>query len=194
MKFKLFFIAISFLISLTSCRDNNPEAEDSLEELEMETETSMEAQYDDVFTTISGNPELSTFTTGMTDVSGTFGDPQAYTLFAPSNTAFSYYYQKQGTDVLGVGDEAVLRYHVVPERLDLDEIRTRIQAGQDSLRIKTAQGEELIATLENGQIQIHGNSGGKASISETMTASNGIVHVITEVLIPRERDVKRELQ
>lgn len=192
MKFKSILLALSLVISFTSCKDNTEES-DEVKVLETDTQAQEVGLNDnDVFATISGNPELSTYATALPGVTGSLGDNKAYTVFAPSNTAFSYYYQKQGTDVLGVKDRAVIKYHVVPERFNLDDIKSRIQAGQDSLRIRTSHGEELIATLENGQIMLHGNSGGKASISKTMDASNGTVHVITEVLIPRELDLKDE--
>ena len=194
MKFRKFFLAV-FLIffSLSSCKENNNEEDEFVEEPIDTSEMTSQEQDNDLINTIAGNPELSNFAGGLDNNSELIQKGAPMTVFAPNNTAMSYYHQKQGTDVLGVDDNAVIQYHVVPELIDMENLRSRIGSSNDSLRLKTLHGEELIATIENNEIHLHGNSGGKAKLIESMTATNGVVHIVSEVLIPREIDRKNEI-
>ena len=48
------------------------------------------------------------------------------------------------------------------------------------------QGENLIVTLENGKVILTDEKGGKAVVTATdLTASNGVVHVIDSVVMPK---------
>lgn len=192
MKQKIAFLAVMLILSLNSCKENKEE-ENLVEEPVDTSVMSSQDQDNDLINTIAGDPSLSTFASGLDNNSNLIQKETPMTVFAPNNNAFSYYHQKQGTDVLGVDDNAVILYHLVPEILDLENLKNRIGSSNDSLRLKTVHGEELKVTLEGNEVFLHGNSGGKAQLVTSTTATNGVVHIISEVLIPRETDRKNEI-
>jgi uncharacterized surface protein with fasciclin (FAS1) repeats len=101
-----------------------------------------------------------------------------FTVLAPTNDAFAAALEFLGIsaeDLLSDTEtlEAVLLYHVIPERAFF---RT-LAAGPT---LTTASGEELTFTVENGVL----SAAGAGFIDVDNLASNGIVHVAEAVLLP----------
>jgi uncharacterized surface protein with fasciclin (FAS1) repeats len=73
----------------------------------------------------------------------------------------------------------VLLYHVVPGRIMSDELK-------DMTSLTTVSGEDLIVTVDNATDDI---SVDNATVIEAdIEASNGVIHVIDDVLIPPVQD------
>jgi uncharacterized surface protein with fasciclin (FAS1) repeats len=89
-----------------------------------------------------------------------------YTVFAPTDAAFAKLPEGTLESLLADKEKlaAVLKYHVVPGKLDANAVTSKTA-------LPTAQG----STLPVGDIKI--------ADTDIMT-SNGIIHVIDEVLIP----------
>ena len=104
----------------------------------------------------------------------TLKGPGPFTVFAPTEAAFAKV-PKADLDAL-LKDKArltaVLTYHVVPGTVMAKDVK----AG----KVKTVQGSELtIATL--GGVTVDG-----AKVTATdVVASNGVIHVIDRVVIPK---------
>lgn len=192
----IFSVGIVFILSFSSCRDNQARDEQETDEVQQENEAeTMEEGFgeqgeeqDSVLVMIEGNPELSSFATGMNsaEVSDSLNITGNYTVFAPSNDAYSLVYQEQGRDMLDVNSEEVIFYHFVPGEYTVEQLRREIEDADGSYNITTLLGEELAATIEGETVVLEGNSGGRARITETMKATNGMVHVIDAVLLPVE--------
>jgi uncharacterized surface protein with fasciclin (FAS1) repeats len=101
-------------------------------------------------------------------------DPGPFTVFAPTNAAF----QKLPLDALhAVQDDpklltAVLTYHVVPGSLKLADL----QPG----KLTTVAGLDLVVTRDGDKVFINGFQIAAGDV----VASNGIIHVIGDVLLP----------
>lgn len=67
----------------------------------------------------------------------------------------------------------VLLYHVVPEELTHRELRERAE-------LETVQGEQLRVELTRQGITINDTS----LLTSDIRASNGVIHVVTSVLLP----------
>jgi uncharacterized surface protein with fasciclin (FAS1) repeats len=81
---------------------------------------------------------------------------------------------------------AVLTYHVVAGRLNSKALERMIKQGGGKAMLKTVQGAELTATLSGDTIMITDSKGGVAKITITnVNQSNGVIHVIDRVLLPR---------
>lgn len=192
----LFSVAIVFILSFSSCRDNETKDESETDEVTFENGAeTMEGDFeeqgeeqDSVLVMIEGNPELSSFATGMNsaEVSNSLNSTGNYTVFAPSNNAYSWIYQEQGTDMLDVNTKEVIFYHFVPGEYTIEQLRQEIEGANSSYQITTLLGEELTATIEGETVVLEGNSGGRAQITGTMDATNGIIHIIDAVLLPVE--------
>jgi uncharacterized surface protein with fasciclin (FAS1) repeats len=115
------------------------------------------------------------------DLAGALSGTGPFTVFAPTNDAFAALLAELGIskDAL-LADTAlltrVLTYHVVPARV----LKAQVPVGAP---ITTLQGGSF--TID-GSLAITDTSGRKASIVATdVLASNGVIHVIDKVLLPR---------
>ena len=127
-----------------------------------------------------GDPALSTLVAALqaADLVTTLQGPGPFTVFAPTNDAFS----KMPPEVLNfllANPQAlgpVLLYHVIPGIKDL-----RYQfAPRD---IDTAQGQDIYADRERDELRINNSS----VLGRVMRTDNGVIYVIDSVLLPQYR-------
>ena len=115
------------------------------------------------------------------DLASTLSAPGPFTVFAPTNTAFAALLQELGvTKEQLLADKAlltqVLTYHVVSGRV----LRAQVPVGTP---ITTVQGQTF--TID-ANLVITDQRGRTARITETdLLASNGVIHVIDRVILPR---------
>jgi uncharacterized surface protein with fasciclin (FAS1) repeats len=120
----------------------------------------------------------------------TLQGPGPFTVFAPVDSAFAAL--PPGTvDQLMKPESrtmltSVLTYHVVPGELDSAALRQRVDAGGGMAKLETVNGETLTVKA-NGptNLVIEDEKGDVATISTyDVYQSNGVIHVIDEVLLP----------
>jgi len=115
------------------------------------------------------------------DLASTLSAPGPFTVFAPTNTAFAALLQELGvTKEQLLADKAlltqVLTYHVVSGRV----LRAQVPV---ETPITTVQGQTF--TID-ANLVITDQRGRTARITETdLLASNGVIHVIDRVILPR---------
>ena len=105
-----------------------------------------------------------------------------YTVFAPTDAAFLDLLDELGVTAEELlSDKAlvsrVLRYHIVPEELDSTEVLA-------SERIRTWQGGWL---FQNAGVLTDANGRTATIIDVDIQTSNGIIHVIDNVVLPKMR-------
>jgi len=113
-----------------------------------------------------------------------------FTVFAPSNSAFDKLPKGTVENLLKPESKEalvkLLTYHVVAGNLKASDVLAAIKSGKGKAVVKTVQGENLTASLENGKVILTDEKGGKAVVTATdLTASNGLVHVIDSVVMPK---------
>ena len=119
----------------------------------------------------------------------TLNGPGPFTVFAPTNDAFSRVSQAARDKLTMPENQATLRqvltYHVVPGRLTGADLMERIRAGGGSAMLTTVQGETLTATVVNGDIKLAGSKGSLGYVQQAdVMQSNGVVHTVNGVLLP----------
>ncbi|MBP0494343.1 fasciclin domain-containing protein [Roseomonas sp. SG15] len=121
----------------------------------------------------------------------TLKGPGPFTVFAPTNAAFSALPPNTVPTLLRPENKAmltgVLTYHVVPGRLDFMRLAERIRAGGGTASLTTVNGQTLTAMM-NGphNIVLKDAAGTVAGIGTyDVIQSNGVIHVIDRVLMPR---------
>ncbi len=129
-------------------------------------------------------------TTGQTGTT-TGQTGQSYTIFAPSNDAYSGLTDTQRKEMMAPQNRdrntASINYLMVQQRLDEDQLKQEIQNANGTYNIRTMQGENITATLEGDQIILRDASGNQAKIVETDTeATDGVVYVIDKILWPKD--------
>jgi uncharacterized surface protein with fasciclin (FAS1) repeats len=124
------------------------------------------------------------------DLVATLKSKGPFTVFAPSNSAFDKLPKGTVENLLKPESKEalvkLLTYHVVAGNLKASDVLAAIKAGKGKAVVKTVQGENLTASLENGKVILTDEKGGKAVVTATdLTASNGVVHVIDSVVMPK---------
>jgi len=99
-----------------------------------------------------------------------------FTVFAPTDAAFA---KVPRSTLKALGNDraklrAVLLYHVAKGRLTASKIVKR-----DS--VKTLNGQPVRIRVRHGQVRV----GGARVTTADIAATNGVIHVINKVLIPR---------
>ena len=119
----------------------------------------------------------------------TLKTPGPFTVFAPTNVAFSGLPAGTVDTLLKPENKPtltkVLTYHVVPGRLDANALAGQIRAGGGSAKLKTASGGELTAMMMGSNIVVRDAKGGVATVTTSdVYQSNGVIHVVDKVLLP----------
>jgi uncharacterized surface protein with fasciclin (FAS1) repeats len=134
------------------------------------------AQAKDIVDTAVGAGNFKTLATALTAAGliDTLKGKGPFTVFAPTDAAFAKV-PKADLDAL-LADKAkltaVLTYHVVPGMVMAKDVK----AG----KVKTVQGSEITVATAGG-VTVDG-----AKVSATdIVASNGVIHVIDSVIIPK---------
>ena len=114
-----------------------------------------------------------------------------FTVFAPVNDAFENLPEGTVANLLKPENKAmltsILTYHVVAGRVTYNDLKEMIKKGNGKASLKTVSGGTLTAMM-NGDVSITimDESGNTANISTyDVYQSNGVIHVIDKVLMPR---------
>jgi uncharacterized surface protein with fasciclin (FAS1) repeats len=147
----------------------------------------------DIVTNASAAPNLSTLVAAVkaADLVTTLQGAGPFTVFAPTNDAFAKLPAGAVDGLLKPEMKAdlaaVLTYHVVAGNVDAAALMQQIEAGGGKAILTTVQGAALTATPDgNGGITLTDAKGGTAKVTTAdVRQSNGIVHVIDSVLMPK---------
>lgn len=149
-----------------------------------ETENS-EVESKDIVALASETSSLSTLVTAVKagDLVSTLQGAGPFTVFAPTNDAFAAL--PAGTlDTLLKPEnkeqlKGILTYHVVSGKVMAKDLK-------DGQEVTTVQGAKLTVKLMDGKAYLIDTKGTQIEITSTdIEASNGVVHVISGVLMPQ---------
>lgn len=137
-----------------------------------------EAAAGNIVAVAAETPQLSTLVDAVTaaELVETLEEPGPYTVFAPTNEAFEALGNTLETLLEPANKEElaeILTYHVVPGELTASELT-------DGQQLETVQGESLEVKIDGEEVTVNG----AAVVTPDVEASNGVVHVIDEVLTP----------
>jgi len=101
-----------------------------------------------------------------------------FTVFAPTDAAFSAI-QPDVDNLLKPESKAklskILTYHVVSGKMKAADLK-------DGQELTTVEGGKLKVTVNDGKVTV----GGAKVATADITASNGVIHVIDKVLLPKD--------
>lgn len=124
------------------------------------------------------------------DLVATLKSKGPFTVFAPTNAAFAKL--PAGTVETLVQPEnkemltKILTYHVLAGKFDSNAIAKRIKAGGGSASFKTVSGNSLTARMHGNSLVLRDEKGGTSTVSiANVYQSNGVIHVVDTVLLPR---------
>lgn len=156
--------------------------------------TSMSAfsQKKDVVDIAIGSADHTTLVAAVkaADLVATLKGTGPFTVFAPTNDAFDTLPERTVETLLKPENKAqlskILTYHVVSGNIDAAGVLAAIKNGKGSAVLKTVSGGMLTASLENDKVKLTDENGNSAFvIAADLKASNGVVHVIDGVVLPK---------
>lgn len=120
----------------------------------------------------------------------TLSGPGPFTVFAPTNKAFDALPYGTVDNLLKPENKAklttVLTYHVVAGRLNASDLMQMIKDGNGSATLTTVQGEKLMIKQNGKSIMVTDENGGTAKVTiADVNQSNGVIHVVDKVLLPK---------
>lgn len=106
-----------------------------------------------------------------------------FTVFAPTNTAFSKLPAGTVDTLVKPENKAtltkILTYHVVPGKMEASDLT-------DGKKLTTVEGEELMVKNAGGKVTLTDAKGGMSTVTiANVNQSNGVIHVVDTVLMPK---------
>ncbi len=180
----LSFIAVAGIsaMSLTACNNSETKTEEMpmADSAKQETVAPPVAPKDIVDVAI-GSTDHTTLVAAVTAAGlvETLKGAGPFTVFAPTNAAFAALPAGTVDGLLKPESKdaliKILTYHVVAGAVKAADLK-------DGQKIKTLQGEELTVSIKDGKVMINGANVTAADLEGT----NGVVHVIDAVLMPKK--------
>ncbi|WP_373519379.1 fasciclin domain-containing protein [Pricia sp.] len=203
---KILFLTLCAVLAMASCKDqakldaDKKAAEDkiAMEEAEAEKAKAEAEKKEMMATSIAGvaaeKAELSTLVSAIkaAGLDKMLSEPGNYTVFAPTNNAFEKLPKNLSIAELAKPENKevlndILKYHVVEGNITSDKLVKAIDGANGKYKFNTVGGKELEASLNGDQIVLKDEKGNKTQVVlGNVKASNGIVHVINDVLIAKK--------
>src|SRR5687768_11405147 len=113
-----------------------------------------------------------------------------FTVFGPTNSAFNMLPKGTVESLVKPENKAkltgILTYHVVSGNLDSKALDAKIKESNGSAELKTVSGGKLWIMKKGGKYTLKDENGGMAMITiKNVYQSNGVIHVIDHVVLPK---------
>ncbi|HEV2799791.1 MAG TPA: fasciclin domain-containing protein [Pyrinomonadaceae bacterium] len=113
-----------------------------------------------------------------------------FTVFAPTDDAFGKLPAGTVESLVQPENKAmltrILTYHVVAGRMDSKKLAQAIKKGGGRATLKTVSGGTLTAMMHGDAVMLTDEKGGTAMVTTAdVYQSNGVIHVIDTVVMPR---------
>jgi uncharacterized surface protein with fasciclin (FAS1) repeats len=153
---------------------------------------SVSAQTSDVVDIAIGSPAHTTLVAAVkaADLVATLKSKGPFTVFAPTNDAFAKLPAGTVETLLKPENKAklagILTYHVIAGNLMAADVVAAIKKGNGKAEVATVNGGKLTITLMGDKVMITDANGNSAHVvAADLKGSNGVVHVIDSVLLPK---------
>jgi uncharacterized surface protein with fasciclin (FAS1) repeats len=125
------------------------------------------------------------------DLVATLQGKGPFTVFAPTNAAFEKLPMGTVETLLKPENKKMLQniltYHVVAGKMNSGDIAKVIKKGNGKAMLKTVSGGTLTAWMKGKKLYITDEKGGMSQvIIADVNQSNGVIHVIDAVLLPKQ--------
>ncbi len=113
-----------------------------------------------------------------------------FTVFAPTNEAFNKLPKGTVETLLKPENKSkltgILTYHVIAGKLDSKALAEKIKAGNGTAELTTVAGGKLWVMMQGNQVVLKDENGGMATVTiKNVYQSNGVIHVINNVVLPK---------
>lgn len=145
----------------------------------------------DLLGVIASSPDYSTLAKVITaaNIEAQLKATGPFTIFAPINQGFVTLTQAKLDSLVkdGNGLKSALQYHIVQGRYSKAELIKALSAGNRTATLPTVGGDTLsLAINAESNLEITDGKGNKALVTSfDQTATNGVIHGINNVLLPK---------
>lgn len=150
------------------------------------------SQQKDIVDIAAGSDDHTTLVAAVkaADLVTTLKSAGPFTVFAPTNDAFDKLPEGTVANLLKPENKSqlakILTYHVVSGNLDATAVLDAIKKGDGKVILTTVSGGKLTASLDMGKVKLTDESGNSAFVTVTdLKGSNGVIHVIDTVVLPK---------
>jgi uncharacterized surface protein with fasciclin (FAS1) repeats len=180
-------------VIVTSCGEKKTaESTDMADTTAVAVDTMAVAETPNIVGVASGNADFSTLVTAVkaAGLVETLSGDGPFTVFAPNNAAFDKLpagtvdglLKPESLDKL----KAVLTYHVVSGKFDAATVIDAINKNNGKYTVTTVQGGTIVLSLKDGKVMLTDANGGTATVVlADVAASNGVIHAIDTVVMPK---------
>lgn len=140
----------------------------------------------------SANEDFSTLVAAVkaAELVETLSSEGPFTVFAPNNAAFAKLPEGTVENLLKPENaeklKAVLTYHVVAGKFDSAAVIDAIKKNNGKYSVTTVQGGTIVLSLNGDKVMLTDANGGTSTvILADVAASNGVIHAIDTVVMPK---------
>lgn len=124
------------------------------------------------------------------DLVETLSSAGPFTVFAPTNEAFDMVPKDALSSLMKPENKkmlaGILTYHVVSGKVSSADLMKQIKDGNGTATLTTVAGGKLTAMEKDGKVYLKDEKGGEAMVTiADVDQSNGVIHVIDHVLMPK---------
>lgn len=194
---KTILIMLGAGLMLASCGQEKKESNATDEtyadsKMEVKTPEVMEVQTPNIVEVAAGNENFSTLVAAVKagGLATTLSGPGPFTVFAPTNDAFNKLPAGTVDNLLMAENKAtltdILTYHVVSGKYMAGDVVKAIKANNGKFTTNTVMGEKITLMMDGENVVIKDAKGGTSVIIMTdVAASNGVIHAIDTVIMPK---------
>lgn len=177
----------------TSCgQKKQAETTEMTDSTAVAMDTAVVVQTSTIVDVAAGNADFSTLVAAVkaAGLVETLSSEGPFTVFAPNNAAFDKLpagtveglLKPESLDKL----KAVLTYHVVAGKFEAAAVIEAINKNAGKYSVTTVQGGTIVLSLKDGKVLLTDANGGTSTvILADVAASNGVIHAIDTVVMPK---------
>jgi len=139
-----------------------------------------------------GNEDFSTLVTSLkaADLVGALQADGPFTVFAPTNEAFAKIDSNTLSSLLEAKNQKalsnILTYHVISGKITATDVVAALNKGKGTVELEALNGQVLTVMQKDGKIWLKDTNGNYSEIIATdVNCSNGVIHVIDSVVMPK---------
>lgn len=191
---KTFSILALSTVFFFSCGDKKKDTTEEIVEEVMEVEEVVEEEVatPNIVGVASGNDNFSTLVAAVVaaDLAETLSGDGPFTVFAPTNDAFAKLPAGTVETLLKPENKdqltGILTYHVVSGNYGATAVIDAINGNNGTFTVPTVQGGNIELSLDNGKVMLKDANGGVSTVViADVAASNGVIHAIDSVVMPK---------
>ena len=191
-------LKISMLVAVAaiavSCKEKTVDAGETvgMDSTEVAAETEAPVVSNTIVDVAMGNPDFSTLVAAVKAASlvETLSGEGPFTVFAPTNGAFEKLPAGTVDGLLKPENveklKGLLTYHVVSGKYDAAAVIKAVEDGKGKFTVTTVQGGKIDLSVKDGKVILTDANGKTSTVAVAdVVASNGIIHGIDSVVMPK---------